>query len=182
MQSHTVPRKLLDQFAFDDPVTGSRRMWRYEKGKPPRWNASPKTATRIDGHLADPDNAANEEILERRLAQEFEEPVNQFLFRIGQTGFQASDKQRRQLTFYVTLLFLRSAARKKASGHTQEVMRHAMEKFLANDLQLFNVAAKGSIDLLLRGKMRAGLEQIQSGYTRRSQCRLDFSPRKIHPR
>ena len=153
MQSHTVPRKLLDQFAFDDPVTGSRRMWRYERGKPPRWDASPRTATRIDGHLAAPDNAAMEEILERRLNREIEEPVNQFLFQIGQPGFRATEEQRRQLTLYVTLLFLRSDARKKASGHTQEVKRHAINKFLANDLQVFNVSAKWSIDLLLSGKM-----------------------------
>jgi hypothetical protein len=132
-------------------------MWRYEKDKLPRWDASPRTATRIDGHLADPDNETNEEILERRLAREFEDPVNQFLFLIGQPDFRATDEQRRQLTFYVTLLFLRSEARKKASGHTQEVMRHAMNKFLANDLQVFNVSAKWSIDLLLSGKMQAGL-------------------------
>ena len=157
MQSHTVPRKLLDQFAFDDPVTSSRRLWRYEKGKAPRWDASPRTATRIDGHLADPDNEAKEEILEQRLNREIEEPVNQLLFQLGQPGFLATDEQRRRLTFYVTLLFLRSDARKKASGHTQEVMRHAMNKFLANDLQVFNVSAKWSIDLLLSGKMQGGL-------------------------
>jgi hypothetical protein len=98
MQSHTVPRKLLDQFAFDDPVTGSRRMWKYEKGKTPRWDASPRTATRIDGHLADPENAAKEEILERRLNREFEQPVNKFLFRIADPGFQVTDEQRRQVS------------------------------------------------------------------------------------
>jgi hypothetical protein len=131
-------------------------MWRYEKGKPPRWDASPRTATRIDGHLADPDNAAKEEILERRLGREFEEPVNKFLFRIRDPNFRVTDEQRHQLAFYVTLLFLRSDARKRASGHTQEVMRQAMNKFLANELQVFNVSAKWSMDLLLSGKMRAG--------------------------
>ena len=35
MLSHTVPKKLLEHFAFDDPVTRSKRLWRYEKGRPP---------------------------------------------------------------------------------------------------------------------------------------------------
>jgi hypothetical protein len=35
MLSHTVPRKLLEHFAFDDPVTRSKRLWRYQKGRPP---------------------------------------------------------------------------------------------------------------------------------------------------
>jgi len=58
VNSHTVPRKLLDQFAYDDPVTRSRRLWRYEKNKPPYGFASPKTATRFDGHFLDPRNPA----------------------------------------------------------------------------------------------------------------------------
>jgi hypothetical protein len=66
-------------------------MWRYEKGKVPRWDASPRTATRIDGHLADLENAAKEEILELRLNREFEQPVNNFLFRIIETGLQVRD-------------------------------------------------------------------------------------------
>jgi hypothetical protein len=129
-------------------------MWRYEKGKLPRWDASPRTATRIDGHLADPDNAAKEEILEQRLNREVEEPVNQFLFRVDQPDFQATGEQRRHLTRYVTLLFLRSDARKKASGHTQQVMRHAMNIFLDNDLQVLNVSAKWSLDGLLSGRLQ----------------------------
>jgi len=76
---------------------------------------------------------------------------------VGEPDFRATDEQRRQLTFYVTLLFLRSDARKRASGHTHEVMRHAINRFLANDFQVFNVSAKWSIDLLLSGKMSVGL-------------------------
>jgi len=35
MKSHTVPRFLPDQFAYDDPKTKSRRLWQYAKGRAP---------------------------------------------------------------------------------------------------------------------------------------------------
>jgi hypothetical protein len=54
MESHTVPRKLLDQFAYDDPITRSRRLWQYANDRSPWRRASPRTATRISGHFADP--------------------------------------------------------------------------------------------------------------------------------
>jgi hypothetical protein len=60
MLSHTVPRKLLEQFAYDDPVTRSKRLWRYQKGRAPWPKASPKSATRWDRHFADPANAGKE--------------------------------------------------------------------------------------------------------------------------
>ncbi len=31
MKSHTVPHFLLDKFAYDDPVTRSRRLWQYSR-------------------------------------------------------------------------------------------------------------------------------------------------------
>jgi len=157
MQSHTVPKKLLEQFAYYDPITKSLRLWRYEKGRAPFAKASPKTATRIDGHFWHPDDPAKETELETRLNDEFENPVNRFLFEIAQPGYVETGLHRQQLTFYVTLLFLRSEARRKASGHTLDVMRIAVEKFLNNERQLRTVAAKWSIDLLLSGKMRSGL-------------------------
>ena len=79
MESHTVPRKLLEQFAYDDAITGSKRLWRYEKGRPPYKKASPRTATRINRHFSDPDDATKESEIEKRLNREFEEPVNKFL-------------------------------------------------------------------------------------------------------
>jgi hypothetical protein len=151
MQSHTVPRKLLEQFAYDDPFTRSKRLWRYEKGKSPYWKASPRTATRIDGHFEDPDDAAKEAELEVRLNREFEEPVNSFLFEIANPGFVATDARRKQLAFYVALLFVRSEARRRASGHTQEILERALNFFIENESQVLTVAAKWSLELLANG-------------------------------
>jgi hypothetical protein len=75
MRSHTVPKKLLEQFAYADPVTRSNRFWQYRKDQPPWGRASPKSATTWGGHFADPTNAAREERIELRLKQEFEDPV-----------------------------------------------------------------------------------------------------------
>jgi hypothetical protein len=157
MKSHTVPRKLLEQFAYFDNHTKSLRLWRYEKNRPPYPNASPRTATRIDGHFNLPNIAAKEEELERRLAREFEEPVNEFLFQIGDPAFVATDERRRQLTRYVTLLFNRSEARRSATRHLHQVTIHAVNRFLENEQQVLTVAAKWSIDLLLSGKVQGSL-------------------------
>jgi len=157
MQSHTVPKKLLEQFAYYDRFTKSLRLWRYKKGRTPYAKASPKTATRIDGHFWHPDNPTKETELETRLNDEFENPVNRFLFEIAQPGYVETGLHRRQLTLYVTLLFLRSEGRRKASGHNLEVSRMAVEKFLKNKRQLQTVAANWSIDLLLSGRLRSGL-------------------------
>jgi len=157
MQSHTVPRKLLEQFAYDDPITAAKRLWRYEKGRTPYWKASPRTAARIDGHFTDPEDIEKEAELETRLNREFEEPVNSFLFEISQSGFRSTDARRRQLTFYVTLLFNRSEARRKASTHLQKVSDHALKLFLDNESQVQTVAAKWSMDLLLSGRVKHGL-------------------------
>jgi hypothetical protein len=154
MQSHTVPRKLLEQFAYYDHATTAKRLWRYEKGRAPYWKASPKTATRIDGHFVDPESAEKEAEIEIRLNREFEEPVNSFLFRLTEPGFVLTDVRRRQLTFYVTLLFLRSEARRRASLHLQKVVKHTYDLFMANDLQVRTVAVKWSIDLLHMGVRR----------------------------
>ncbi|MGA2572455.1 MAG: DUF4238 domain-containing protein [Terracidiphilus sp.] len=157
MKSHTVPRKLLEQFAYDDPLTGAKRLWRYEREREPYWKASPRTATRIDRHFHDPEDAAKEAELEERLNREFEEPVNRFLFEIGSPNFISTDQRRRQLTFYVTLLFNRSEARRKASRHLQKVVDSALNHFLQDEIQVETVAAKWSIDLLLSGQITSGL-------------------------
>jgi hypothetical protein len=147
MESHTVPRKLLEQFAYDDAITGSKRLWRYEKGRPPYKKASPRTATRINRHFSDPEDATKESEIERRLNREFEEPVNKFLFEITHPDFIPTDERRRQLTFYVTLLFQRSEARRLASTHLQEVFQHVLELFIGNESQVLTVAAKWSLEL-----------------------------------
>jgi hypothetical protein len=176
MQSHTVPRKLLEQFAYDDPLTGSRRLWRYEKGLRPYWKASPRTATRIDRHFVDPGDATKEAELETRLNREFEEPVSSFLFEISNPSFVPSDLRRRQLTFYVTLLFNRSEARRKASGHLQKVSEHALKLFLENESQVLTVAANWSIDLLLSGRIRSGMVTREQVITTARACAEEFSP------
>ena len=101
MQSHTVPRKLLDQFAYDDPVTKSRRLWQYAKGRAPWRRASPTTATRVNGQFSDPEDAAKEAELEDRLNREFEMPVNEFIEQVGFRTFVLSSLHVRQLTAYV---------------------------------------------------------------------------------
>jgi len=156
MQSHTVPRKVLEQFAYDDAVTSSKRLWRYEKGRRPYPKASPRTATRIGGHFSDPEDAAKEAELETRLNREFEEPVNSFLFEITDPAFVPTDARRRRLTFYVQVLFSRSEARRKASTHLQKVEECILKLFIDNESQVQTVAAKWSMDLLLSGRVRSG--------------------------
>lgn len=141
MRSHTIPRKLLEQFSFYDEKTKSLRLWRYGKGQVPRWDASPRTATRIPGHFAAPDDARKEAELEKRLNQEFEEPVNRYLDQIGQPGFHANPEIIQQLTLYLTLLFHRSEARRKATRHTHDVTQIAFKQFIENDVQTRTLAA-----------------------------------------
>lgn len=107
MKSHTVPKKLLERFAFDDPVTHSKRLWRYQKGRAPYGRAAPKTATRRDGHFAEPANAAKEAQLEEQLERKFEHPVNQFIEVIGYRTFVLQPSHIKALTGYLTMLFAR---------------------------------------------------------------------------
>lgn len=161
-----MPRKLLEQFAYSDLNTGSLRLWRYEKDRIPYPKASPTTATRRDGPFADPDDPQKEEELETRLAREFEEPANEFLFRMGDPGFVLTDEHRRCLAFYVALLFFRSTARRRASSHLQQVTRSAYDQFLNNERQVLTVAAKWNIDLFLSGRL--GRVLITGGDVRES--------------
>lgn len=145
MRSHTVPRKLLDQFAYYDPVTRSRRLYRYEKDRPVRSDASPRTATRWDGHFSDPANAAKEEQLEQRLQREFEDPVNAFIENIGDPLFLWSDERVRVLTGYIRMLFNRSRARQAASKVNAkskvDAIRHVlMDKQKIHALELRSIA------------------------------------------
>src|SRR5882672_8745079 len=145
MRSHTVPQRLLKQFAYHDANTDSLRLWRYTKGRPPYPGASPKSATRLDGFFAHPNDAEAEAQLEARLAQEVEDPVNAFLADFADTNWTMTEAQRRQMTRYVSLLFQRSRARRSAGGHIQEIKAHALRKFLSNDTQLITVAAHWGI-------------------------------------
>ena len=151
MKSHTVPKRLLDQFAYDDPITKSRRLWRYQKGRGPYWKASPDTATRVDGHFADPRDEAKEHELETRLNQEFEQPVNEYLDQLGYRTFVFNGTHIRQLTAYVMLLFNRSQGRRSASRYQVDLMVDAIRKLLADEEKLARVAAKWTLDSIADG-------------------------------
>ena len=150
MRSHTVPRKLLEQFAFYDPGTKSKRLWTYEKNLPP-YMSSPKSATRWNGQFADPRVAAKEEELEKRLQREIEQPVNEFLELMKYSAFVLSLAHTRKLTRYITLLFHRSRARLGATQHLLDKMLGSMRTLLANDEQLQAIADKVTVDLLVSG-------------------------------
>jgi hypothetical protein len=151
MRSHTVPRKLLEQFAYDDPRTGSRRLWQYEKDRSPYWKASPRTATRFEGHFSDPQDADKEIELETRLSREIEEPVNAFIEMVPYTAFVLSLVHIRKLARYVTLLFTRSRARRGATQHQLNLMLGSMNALLSNDTQLEALAEKVRIDVAKDG-------------------------------
>src|SRR5438270_10729520 len=151
MWSHTVPKRLLKQFAYDDPITRSPRLWRYTKGNPPFPGIAPKNATSVDGYFADPHNAALEHLVETRLANEIEDPVNKFLPKFSDVGWAMSDLQRRQMTRYITLLFGRCMARRAAEKHLQDIKIYALNKFLGNQSQLLTVTAHWNINAYSRG-------------------------------
>ena len=151
MKSHTVPRFLLDQFAYDDPVTKSRRLWQYAKGRSPYGFASPTSATRIDHHFADPANAEREEKLETRLNQEFENPVHQFLGSLRYRTFVLSRLHTRQLTRYVTLLFNRSVNRRRATKEQVAIAIESASKFISNEEKLSKVAARWTLEMTRLG-------------------------------
>lgn len=150
MKSHTVPKKLLEQFAFYHSSTKSSRLWTYEKSIPP-YLSSPKSATRLEGHFSDPRDTSKEEELEGRLNREIEGPVNEFLDSLKYSAFVLSIDHRRKLTRYITLLFHRSVARLGATQHQMDKMLESMEALLANETQLQAYANKITMDLLAAG-------------------------------
>jgi len=151
MKSHTVPKKLLELFAFDDPVTHSKRLWRYQKAKAPYGKAAPKTATRWDGHFADPVNAAKEARLEVELERKFEHPVNQFIEMIGYRTFVLQPSHIKALTGYLTMLFTRSRARRSASQGQADIMIDALRSLLSDEQRLSELIAKYTMDVIDRG-------------------------------
>jgi hypothetical protein len=151
MKSHTVPKKLLEQFAYDDPVTRSKRLWRYEKDRPPYGKASPKTATRFGEHFADPLNSDKEQEIESRLKREFEDPVNGFIDMVGYRTFVLSPTHIRQLTGYITVLFNRSRARQRAARELRNTRIESMRSLLSNEEHLSALAAKYTIGAAARG-------------------------------
>jgi hypothetical protein len=151
MLSHTVPKKLLEQFAYDDPVTRSRRLWRYQKDRPPYGSAAPKTATRFDGHFSDPRNTGREEALEARLNREVEQPVNRFIEQAGYRTFVPSRVHIAQLTAYVILLFHRSRARRSATRQQVDIVVESLRHLLSSEEQISAIAAKWTLDIIDQG-------------------------------
>jgi Protein of unknown function (DUF4238) len=150
MKSHTVPQRLLAQFAYRDPRTKSLRLWRYEQGRKPYPKASPASATSFDGHFADPHDDALESGIEKRLAVQIEDPVNQFISQFFDPSFALTDVQREEMTRYVTLLFNRSKASRLSIRHREQIKARALGQFLANEEQLATVAAQWNIDAYFR--------------------------------
>jgi hypothetical protein len=151
MRSHTVPRFLLDQFAYYDPVTKSRRLWQYAKGRPPTGFASPTSATRIASHFADPANAARERLLETRLNQEFENPVHQFLPNFKYQTFVLGRLQIRQLTRYITLLFNRSQNRRGATKEQTYIAIESKRAFIADEEKLTRIDVIWTMEMIRLG-------------------------------
>ncbi len=151
MKSHTVPKKLLEQFAYNDPVTRSKRLWRYQKGQAPRGRVAPKAATRWDGHFANPANAATEFILEKQLERETEHPVNQFIETIGYRTFVLQQSHVRALTGYVTMLFNRSRARRAASQGHADIMIEAFRSLRSDQQRLSELIGKHTMDIVGHG-------------------------------
>lgn len=152
MKSHIIPQRLLEQFAYHDPVTRSLRLWKYSKGRPPYGRASPKTAARVDGFFANPDNRGAEQIIEKKLADEIEHPVHKFMKHFDDPSFSLSSQQRQQMTRYVNLLFNRCPARKEATKHTRDIIKAVFERFASNQERLLTVAAHWSIKAFFRGE------------------------------
>ena len=160
MNSHTVPKKLLKQFAYEDSGTKSLRLYCYQKGIPP-YIVSPKSATAFEGYFVDPDDPTKEKKLETRLNEEFENPVHRFLPEVNSPSFVLTDIQRRQMTHYLTLLFWRSMAARDGRKHFEQVTQQAKEQFLSNEVQLLTVTAKWNIDRLFSGRPQRFFETRQ---------------------
>jgi hypothetical protein len=160
MNSHTVPQKLLKQFAYEDLRTKSLRLYCYQKGIPP-YPVFPKRATAFEGYFSDPDNPAKENEIETRLNNEFENPVNCFILQFNNPSFALTDIQQRQMTYYLTLLFWRSMAARCGRKHIEQVTLQAIEEFLSNEVQLLTVTAKRNIERLFYGQPQHFLETRQ---------------------
>ena len=154
MLSHTVPKKLLEHFSYEDPVTRSRRLWRYQKRRVPYGRAALKHATSWDSHFADPTNKDREAAIELRLKREFEDPVNRFIDLLSFETFAFTAEQRRLLTGYITMLFHRTCARRDATPDEHEKIMNAFRSLRANEERLTLLAAKQTMDLIPQGLNR----------------------------
>lgn len=152
MKSHTVPRKLLEQFSYYEPSVKALRLWRYQRGHAPYGHATLRKATMMDGHFSNPSDEAKEAELESRLNQEFEQPVNEFIEQIGFVTFPWSPVYIRKLASYVTLLFHRSKARRLGTQQQLDVSVSACKSILQDEGKLREIAASLTLSALLEGQ------------------------------
>ncbi|MGA2890058.1 MAG: DUF4238 domain-containing protein [Terracidiphilus sp.] len=152
MKSHTTPKRLLKQFSYKHPVEQSDWLWQYSKGKKPNSRKSPTSATRIDGFYADPNDSAIEVEVETQLAQEIEQPVNDFMDEVCDPRFVLTDERKLALTRYIFMLFQRSQARRSGQGPMMAVRAHAFTTFLNSPKQLATVAAHWNMEAMAQGR------------------------------
>jgi hypothetical protein len=151
INSHIVPKCLLEQFAYEDTKTQSLRLWRYRRGLTPRWDAAPKSAARCAGYFESSQDAEAEAQIEIRLAQEIENPVHKFLPKFADRTFRLDSHQRVSLAKYIPVLFNRSRARRAAMKTTQRISNENLQRLLSNPQQLATIAAKWNIDAFYKG-------------------------------
>lgn len=179
---------------YDDPITKSRRLWRYQKGRSPYPNASPRTATRWDGHFADPADSAKEAEIEVRLKREFEDPVNEFIEIVGYSTFALTPFHIRALAAYMRMLFNRTRARRSASEGQAETRRQAMRTLIANEEWMSAMVGKHTMDVVASGhpeprmvtreeivevveriiEKHSGVDEAQHGYAETVQTMMTF--------
>jgi Protein of unknown function (DUF4238) len=150
MDSHTVPAKLLKQFAFRDPVK-ELRLWRYRKGREPDWDVSPTKATVISGHFSDPLDTAREERTEAQLNQRFENSVHVFREQLGYRTFVFGAYHASAPASFIALLWHRSRARKAVTNLHAEISIEALEKLKARTDLLERIAASWTLDCIRHG-------------------------------
>ena len=122
-----------------------------QQRKKPNGRKSPTSATRIDGFYADPNDSAIQVEVETRLAQEIEQPVNDFMDEVCDPGFVLTDERKLLLTRYIFMLFQRSRARRSGQGPMAAVSAHAFTAFLNNPKQLTTVAAHLNLEAMAQG-------------------------------
>lgn len=145
MRSHTIPMRLLKEFAYLEPKTNSLRLWRYQRGMRASGTASPKSETRIDGYFAKPSDSTFEANIEKVLADQIENEVHDFLSDLNSRLFVFSDRHKRALTRYIALLFVRYPGRKLAMRAQMEETRRRVGAFIENEDAFLKYVVKVSI-------------------------------------
>ena len=151
MKSHTVPEKLLKQFAFRHPVK-RLRLWRYQKDREPYWDVSPEMATVVEGQFSDPRNGAREESIETSLNQRFENPVHNFIEQLSFRTFVLGANHTSVLAPYIALLWHRSKARKAVASLHRDFSIETLDNLKERNDLLERIAVSWTHDKIRHGK------------------------------